>query len=128
MPSYTINPQHRDGNPNKSQWIVIESDEVSLFETSYTAGWKDEDDKKCFGIKKSGTSISILGVCKDRITDLKIAKFVSNHQLTWHGYPANYRINQQDKPTTTILEKWVEEELITKSKMGKIARGQKCNL
>ena len=128
MPSYTFNPQHRDGNPNKSQWIIIEADEKSLFETSYSAGWKDTENKKCFGIKKSETNIIVLGKCKDRITNLKIAKFVSDHQDNWHGYPANYRTNQQDKPTTNILQKWVEENLITKSKMGKIARGQKCNL
>lgn len=128
MPSYTINPQHRDGNPNKSQWTVLEADEKSIFDVSYSAGWKDEDDKKCFGIKNSGTTLSVIGRCKDRIIDLKIAKFVSDHQFIWHGYPANYRTNQQDKPSTSILKKWVDEDFITKSKMGKITRGQKCDL
>lgn len=128
MASYVINPQHRDGNPNKSQWTIVEDSEYVLFGTAQSSGWLDVSIKKGFGIKKNGVLIDQLGLWTDRTTILKIAKFVGDHQDEWHGYPANFRQNAHDRPTTDVLRKWNEAEYISKSQMGKITRGQKCNL
>lgn len=126
MPSYVINTQHRDRNPNKSQWTVAETDERSLFNVAISE-WLEISSNNAYGIKKTGASLDVLGICVDRTTNLKIAKFKGDQDV-WHGYPANYRINQHDKPSPTILEKWKQAELISKSDMAKISRGQKCNL
>jgi len=128
MASYVINPQHRDGNPHKSQWTVSQAAECSLFNTSNSSGWLDFSSKKGFGINKTEAAIDQLGLWTDRVTVLKIAKFVGDQQDQWHGYPANFRQNAQDRPTTTILRKWNYVDYITKAQMGKITRGQKCDL
>ena len=126
--NYIINAQHRNRNPNKSQWVISELKENELFNTACISEWIEGAAKKGFGVQKNGTHLDVLGICKDRITDLKIAKFVADHNDDWHGYPANYRKHKQDTPTTNILHKWLDEQLITKSQMCKIVRGQKCKL
>jgi hypothetical protein len=128
MANYVINPQHRDGNPHKSQWTVSQAAECSLFNTSNSSGWLDFSSKKGFGINKTEAAIDQLGLWTDRVTVLKIAKFVGDQQDQWHGYPANYRKNQHDKPAISVLNLWFVSDLISKADMSRIKLGKKCNL
>jgi hypothetical protein len=128
MASYVINSQHRDGNPNKSQWTLSKTGECSLFNTANSSGWLDFSSKKGFGINKTGAILDQLGVWTDRVTVLKIAKFVGDHQDEWHGYPLNYRKNQHDKPTVGVLNLWLKSGLISKPDMARIKTGKQCNL
>ena len=36
---YFFNPQHRDGNPNKSQWTILCSEELDCFRNSWKKYW-----------------------------------------------------------------------------------------
>lgn len=36
---YFFNPQHRDGNPNKSQWTILCAEEIDCFTSSWKKFW-----------------------------------------------------------------------------------------
>lgn len=124
---YIISSQHRKtGNPNKSIWIISFNDEVECFLQTLEKNWKQHNEG--WGIKVLNDALQVIGnsVSKD---ELKIAKFVDGSNTdVWHGYPADYMRNSQDRPTTEILTVWVNSGYITKSKMSKIRKGFSCNL
>ncbi|MDJ1503407.1 hypothetical protein [Xanthocytophaga agilis] len=127
---YLIHEQHRNTSfkNRKSQWLISESDEVACFDNAYNSGWLDGS-YVCWGLKiDTSNSLEVIGHATDN-TELKIAKFVdSNNNEAWHGYPAHYQDKPQDRPSESILSKWVVGNLISKSKMTKILRGITCNL
>ena len=53
---YKVNPQHRNGNPNKSQWRVSIDVELNLFKVSYDSCWFNQDKTLC-AIKAYGMGI-----------------------------------------------------------------------
>ena len=61
-PSYKPNPLHRNYNHKKSQWIISEKDECSLFEQTYSSHWISNDNNKLtgFGIKKNNNQTVLL--------------------------------------------------------------------
>lgn len=130
---YINNPQHRDNNPNKSQWLLSEQDERTCFEDAFgiqirELGLVEVD--VCFGLWLVNDDLIRLGTSAQNSNtpnrELFIAKFVDGNQNSrWHGYPADHRLKKGDTPTE-ILPVWVRLELITASEMRKISQQKRC--
>jgi hypothetical protein len=118
---YQINPQHRNGNPNKSQWSIICEEEIAVFAQSCNDGMV-EDDHYMWGLYMPGDKPAILGSTKNS-DDSKIAIFDNGKQNGfWHGYPADY-IRNNEVPPSEILAYWKTKEYINKSDINKIIKG-----
>ena len=50
------------------------------------------------------------------------------HNNEWHGYRADFIKKTQDRPPLNFLVSLKENGLLTKSKMMRISRGQKCKI
>lgn len=124
---YSPNPQHRDNNPNKSQWIITEDEEMNCFKTAYSKGWVIGNN--AWSLHYIQNELTYLGIGVDRSTNLFIAKFKNDiSHSTWHGYPADYQQNAQDVPGTDILRDWIKCNVLPKAKISKIMKGQPCKL
>lgn len=123
---YQFNPVHRNGNPQKSQWTVSYPDEVAIFNYSESQGWILVE--RGWGLYISNGTPQCLGVSRDRIRQLFIAKFVRTQPSPWHGYPADHSRVAQDVPNELIVHDWIDDQLISRAKARKILRGMKCNL
>lgn len=95
--SYLPNEQHRNGNPEKSQWTISLDDELASFFQAEERGWQESN--KAWGLHLVEGRIIYLGVTKNRQTPVFIAKYTCSRDAVWHGYPADYRNNSQDIPT-----------------------------
>ncbi len=125
--NYTIKLDHRNKSKEKSQWTVSHQDEVNIFIDAYNRTWVSKDN--AWGIFFNHGEIEYLGVAQDHITQVFIAKFVNDIAHTnWHGYPANYQMHSQDIPDESILNNWLVNNILAKSKISKIARGKPCKL
>lgn len=132
---YIHNPQHRDGNPNKTQWTINEIDERSCFQFAGRLKYEQncELSTTCWGIHVTNGRVCALGKSAVKssapIYDLIIAKFVdgnANHK--WHGYPADHEANIQDIPPECVRSSWLKSGYLTAAKIRKISRGQRCRL
>ena len=128
---YVSNWQHRDGNPKKSQWTINQGQEIGVFEYSYKSNWVSQrrDKRSSWGLYMTDGMIFVLGrtarECELPLRDVRIAKFIEDRQA-WHGYPANYRCNKQDRPDTKILESWHKCGYIRKNEIKKIRNMKPC--
>lgn len=120
---YQINPHHRNGNPNKSQWTVNNREEVEIF------GWSicinSISDNHYWGVWLERDMCRPLGVTPHRLNS-KIARFDFTEQpMVWHGYPVDY-VNdpQHDCPGRDVLLKWAGLGIITKTQIAKLIGGQ----
>ena len=129
--SYLLSSQHRHGrNRKKSQWTVRPVEEIHIFEHSYASNWFSQTARWSWGlhlVKGRPSVIGYLARSRGHIQNLWIAKFVDNSQF-WHGYPANYRLNLQDRPGDPILKDWRASGYISKRDMTKIKVGERCSL
>lgn len=123
---YSVNPHHRNGNVNKSQWTISEADEIRSFELASANGWLLAE--KGWSLHFVDLTATWLGVAKDRTTQLFVAKFVGGQEIDWHGYPADYRNNNHDIPEEAILRSWLTQKHLSAAKVRKIAKGQPCSL
>jgi hypothetical protein len=125
--NYIISSQHRRiGNPNKCIWNITFDEEVDCFIQAMNSNWKRGTEG--WGVKVINNILQVVGVNNDR-QELKLAKFVDGTKTNiWHGYPADYMNNHQDRPETDILKDWVKKGYLTKPKMNKIRRQVSCNL
>ena len=126
--AYLPNPQHRDGNPNKSQWTINIDQEIYVFRCMAYYGWGFQNNGWGLLINNDG-KVDYLGFINNRNTAVFIAKFVgdTNHN-SWHGYPADYQFRAQDVPDRAILQRWKENNYLTKAKVRKIMMGQPCKI
>ncbi|EOD6736278.1 hypothetical protein QMS71_08145 [Cronobacter sakazakii] len=108
---YTINPKHR-GRVAKSdctQWVVSEEEELNFFDESLTNNFNCASSFFWWALDKDITPH--LGVTD---TDKAyIAKFVSDNNDIWHGYPVT-GLRKNDIPDDTIIKKWKEGSVIKK--------------
>jgi hypothetical protein len=122
---YVISSHHRKYvNDKKSRWVVSMQEEIDCFVNACTAKWFDYP--TVWGIIKQDSHLIKLGESKLN-SNLKLAKFVEN-QNNWHGYPADYVRNNQDRPGTVVLAKWRKDGIIEKHHIIKIRKGVECNL
>lgn len=123
--NYSPNPEHRNNNPCKSQWIITEKEEIECFRVAYDKGWTNERD--AWGLHYSQNTIAYLGIAENRTINLFIAKFKNDvPHNNWHGYPADYQRKPQDIPDKEILSKWITNNVLAKAKIRKIMAGQPC--
>lgn len=125
---YTHNQQHRNGTPNKSQWVVSLADELASFNHATAQNWFV--DLWGWGLHLPGGSPAQLGTSVGNMRALFIAKFVANRNRNdnWHGYPADYCVNSQDIPKAEVLQRWLAAGVCRPAAVRKISRGKKCAL
>ena len=125
---YTISKKHRGHNKEKSYWLIKMPREIALFRSALKDGYENKANYTAWNLNIVNEEICIVGYTVDK-KELKIAKFVdSNHNEKWHGYPANYIKNSQDRPSAKVLELWNTAGYISTATMKKIKGGQPCNL
>jgi hypothetical protein len=123
---YYVSSAHRRIQKDKSRWTVAVDLEVECFVGSQLNGWIE--DVTSWGIMQKGNNLMVLGENSQKEL-LKIAKFISkNGNNVWHGYPADFRRNGQDRPGMTILQNWRTSKVIEKHHILKIRQGKECNL
>jgi hypothetical protein len=124
---YILKSDHRNGgNGKKSQWKISPVLEVRCFEHAHRSGWRQT--LNAWGLHLPVKAPAVLGVTVDG-EDVKLAKFLSQSSTTpWHGYPADYRRNPQDRPAVNVLQSWRTNGLITLSDVARVRRGRRCSL
>ena len=130
---YSAHPHHRNAQfaTKKSQWTISVAEETSCYARSVANDWKCRKSYLwgiCF-VEGPPMSISKLGISPlPSSSSLYIAKFVSDDQLQWHGYPVAHWLSPYDKPPETVLAKWRDAGYINTPKMSRILRGKPCTL
>lgn len=122
LDSYKVNRKHRErsAQPTCTQWVIDEWEEVRLFSVAKRNHWVCT--KSClWAIEKEGSSYRKLGVTDKE--EAYLAKYVTNRNNEWHGYPVTTS-RDADRPPTEILDSWRNEGLITKPVQGRIVRGK----
>lgn len=119
---YLHSEKHRDGNQGKSQWTISQEDEAGSFKITCEKKWTVG--KSGWGLHTVENKIAYLGYDRD-IGNVFLAKFDNHAKGEWHGYPCNYKINNQ-VPPQKILKDWVAEGILKPAKVRKISRGQRC--
>lgn len=130
--------KHRNSaNPAASVWSINISDEYNCFieALSYTdssqvtnISYKSLDETLCWGVNIDSTRLQSLGY-NNLTNELFFGKFTKHiHNNEWHGYPADFIKKTQDRPPLNFLVSLEENGLLTKNKMKKISRGQKCRI
>ena len=124
---YIHKPDHRNGTPRKSQWVISENLERLLFKTSKQKKWCDSN--KGWGLYIVNGEVKYIGLAQDHKKRVFIGKFVDgNCNQIWHGYPADHQKNTQDIPPVKLLREWSDKDILRPSKIRKLAKGQPCNL
>lgn len=126
MTEYIINTQHRDKNPNKSQWCIAELEEINLFRLSFGNEWFDENKTSCFGIISEEKKLKVLGISASNrlpLMDLHFARFVCDQQI-WHGYPFGNTSSDLKKISRSILDDWKDQGYINNAVKNKINKGR----
>jgi len=121
LESYKVNLKHRSQKPKKdcTQWIVSEWQELRLFIEAEANNWVCK--KNClWGISKNNDGLIPLG--KTDTSDVYMAKYITNINNEWHGYPVS-PAREADRPPTTILDSWIDKGFINKAKSRKIIKG-----
>jgi hypothetical protein len=124
---YAVNPKHRNGSPDGSQWTIPPIEEHACFQTAEIAGWLLGD--KGWGLHLVAETPAYLGVAVDGGRLLFVAKFVAGAApVVWHGYPADPEKRTHDIPEEHVLQHWLVLNLLSKPKIRKLGRGQACRL
>lgn len=130
---YEYNPLHRNGNPNKSQWDVVNIgilDEEQIWnESSKRIDYicyglyipKDKPDYLGFPAKNSSSILKKLFIAKFRGTQ-------NGNIISWHGYPIDTTLNTYNRPSESDLIDWQNKKYIKASLVSKILKGKKCFL
>jgi hypothetical protein len=120
---------HRNGSRIKSQWKINEDAEWQCFATASAQPISNQITCYYWFHFEKG-KIEYLGESKSEdlpVRDLFIAKFISDpHSHDWHGYPADYQKNNQDRPPAIILDYWLKNNYLTAPKISKISQGKPC--
>lgn len=124
---YIFSSAHRRVQKDKSRWTITTIEELKCFKKSLSLKHL-EDDQITWGYIKESINLNDLGINKHK-ESLKIAKFVDKSSLKiWHGYPADFVRNSQDRPGIEILKSWKQDGIIEKHHIIKIRQGKVCNL
>jgi hypothetical protein len=123
---YKFLRKHRIGTAYKkaSQWIIQLKEEYRLCDEALYNDQYKQDNYIAYNLKKDGSKFVCLGKSK-RGLNLYIGKFVNTVPNLWHGYPADYISNNQDKPKMKVLEALKNKGIITPQDMRRISKGQK---
>lgn len=124
---YVNHPPHRNNAAEKSQWCISEVEERDCFAKALSKRWILDD--VGWGLHLVDGRVGYLGVGRDHRTPVFIAKFVdSNNTALWHGYPVDHRMNVRDRPEESVLKRWLDDDVLPRTKIRKLVRGQPCSL
>lgn len=122
---YKCNPKHRNTKPesDKTIWLVTESQEEVFFWSSVAKSYVC--DKNCYWWVSVATETSeknIIG--RTDVNYAYIAKFKSDHNNEWHGYPVTAERTPHDVPHTTILDEWKRLKFFSKKEVSDLKKGR----
>ncbi len=121
---YLHHPDHRNGNPQKSQWTILERQELDVFTVAMQSNWLFNN--KGWGLYKVEGALRYLGINRQRDEDVFVARFVGQAN-NWHGYPAD-RENRSDRPPLEVRRRWISERTLPRPKIRKLGAGERCAL
>lgn len=124
--SYLCHPHHRQSNRKKSQWSITPPEEVACFKRTWEENWFADDTG--WGLHVVNAVTAYLGIARDGVTELIIAKFVcGNQQSEWHGYPADHTVSS-DRPADEVFRRWLAANSLPPAKIRKLQKGEPCTL
>lgn len=124
---YKFIEKHRTfGFKDASRWIITRNEEYKLADDSIELNYVEEN-KKCkqaYNLLKNANKIEVVGK-NFKNDELKLGKFINSYQNEWHGYPADYCRNNQDRPNQNTLKKLLDDGKIDKKQMRRISQGNR---
>ncbi|MGN7811453.1 hypothetical protein [Flavobacterium sp. 22076] len=124
---YIFSSAHRRTQKDKAKWIISTHEELACFKNAQINKYL-ENKGLAWGYLKTANNFTDLGINGHKEI-LKIAKFVDKNEVKiWHGYPADFARNPQDRPSIDILRTWRTNQVIEKHQILKIRQGKTCNL
>jgi hypothetical protein len=101
--------------------------ERDVFVGTLTEDWIA--DNAGWGLHIASGVVSYLGLARDHLRQVFIAKFVHGNQgLVWHGYPADHQRSAKDIPNESVLRRWLDCHLLSAPKISKLQKGKPCSL
>ncbi|MFV8257518.1 hypothetical protein ACNQKP_06925 [Bdellovibrio bacteriovorus] len=124
--SYRHNPAHRNKMAGKTQWAasISISTEESIWKNGIQKTWFSEANTVVFGLHKISKKLAYL----DSNNRLNFARFKSDSQLEWHGWPANPKERLEDIPPVSVIDSWVNSGFTTRCRAEKVRKLQKCSI
>ncbi|WP_155033437.1 hypothetical protein [Enterobacter hormaechei] len=122
---YKVNQKHRTNKPKVdcTQWIVSETDERSFFGNAIKSQYICS--KNCYWwVEATAVTIKPIEIGKTDLNYAFIAKFRSDNNDEWHGYPVTGERAPHDIPPTSVLAKWRELKIFSKKEINDIERGR----
>ncbi|HEK2032670.1 hypothetical protein NFF72_14665 [Proteus mirabilis] len=122
---YRINYKHRNNFPRSdcTQWIVCEKDEQTFFGKAIKLEYLCS--KNCYWwVEVEGKTVKPLRIGRTDINYAFIAKFRSDNNDEWHGYPVTAERAPHDVPPTSILKKWHKLNIFSKREINNIEKGR----
>ncbi len=123
---YIHKTDHRNINPNKSQWTITREAERECFNKAHP-DWLDQENYS-WGLHFENGKVTYLGITKSSEPskrELFLAKFEdSSKNHKWHGYPADPFRHNQDIPPEIITGIWLKESFFKAAEIRKLSRGQ----
>lgn len=119
---YVLNQKHRVAQPTAvaSVWRISDWHEVALCSEAAVKKWTCSKGALWNASASFGVSTHRLG--EDQNGDLWVAKFVSDHNSEWHGYPV--RPVKSDIPPAEAIRAWCEVGRIDVSDARRMQKGQ----
>lgn len=124
---YRINEQHRNNNPNKSQWIIDHNIELEIFEGCIQHKWLSSCEKYAYGLlirSQKPDKIGKTATSSSSPQELYIAKFCCDQNI-WHGFPCGDKGDDFEKISDETIINWRENKYFSKKTLSKINKGLK---
>lgn len=117
--------KHRNRQPraDRTIWLVTESKEENYFWSAVDKSYLC--DKNCYwwvDVTPGTNDKNIMG--QTDINYAYIAKFTTNHNAEWHGYPVTGERTPHDVPHSDILETWRKLKFFSKKEATDLKRGR----
>lgn len=119
---YVLNQKHRVAKPTDvaSIWRISDWHEVSLCSEAALKNWVCAKGVLWNTSHTFGAAADRLG--EDQEGDLWVAKFVSDNNSEWHGYPV--RPLKSDIPPAAAIREWCDAGRIDVTDARRMQRGQ----
>jgi len=102
-------------NSDKTKWVLKKNEQYEVFRLSDEEKWGCNKNSGLFGILEKGNII--LGDSEER---LSFFPNPANTNEPWHGFPVH---SGEYEPSVTVLDKWLEDEIIDPRMHIKILKG-----
>lgn len=124
---YSPKSDHRDGTAKKSQWTVAVAAEIESFRLAVAEGWTNG--ALAWSLHIHNGRADYLGTsAKDPGPDEPLFLALFEIAATCHGFPADHRRSNREKPPAHVQRAWLASPVIRDAVVRKIGRGQRCSL